>query len=166
MKDEIDDDDLLIIINDSDISKQFDHVKFSIDHCKLLISAVNYNSGSERLTYGSFIDVMELLYKWRNLFRRHDLDRNGIIEQYALVNILNSLRFNLPPSTLEKIIKRYSTKHNGTSKIAFEHYIQLCARLTLLNDLMQDKAQQSVNVSPRDVCSFSVDEFMQLALAL
>ena len=35
---------------------------------------------------------MDLLYTWRNFFRRHDLDRNGLIEPYALVNVLNSLR--------------------------------------------------------------------------
>ncbi|CAF0835372.1 unnamed protein product [Didymodactylos carnosus] len=167
---EIDDEDLLILLNDSDLSRQFDHTKFSIEHCKLLISAVNSSlaPGLDKLPFERFKYVFELLLTWRNLFRRHDLDRNGIIETYALVNILNSLRFNLPPSTLEIIVKRYSTRHDGQLKICFEHYIQLCARLTLLNDLMQQKQQSNVdtNVSPRDVCSFSIDEFMQLALTL
>lgn len=44
------------------------------------------------LALPDFISVINLLYTWRNFFRRHDLDRNGIIEPYALVNILNSLR--------------------------------------------------------------------------
>ncbi|CAF4746441.1 unnamed protein product [Rotaria sp. Silwood2] len=164
MKNEIDENDLLILLNDTELSRSFDrHSKFTIDHCKLLIAAVVHSKSTLKLP--EFISVINLLYTWRNFFRRHDLDRNGIIEPYALVNILNSLRFNLSPSTLETIVKRYSTRvdENSSGKISFEHYVQLCARLTLLNDLMQ---QKSTNDSPRNVCSFSIDEFMQLALSL
>ncbi|CAF2046539.1 unnamed protein product [Rotaria magnacalcarata] len=164
LKSEIDENDLLILLNDTELSRSFDrHSKFTIDHCKLLISAVVHSKNT--LSLPEFVSVINLLYTWRNFFRRHDLDRNGIIEPYALVNILNSLRFNLSPSTLEIIVKRYSTRvdNNSPAKISFEHYVQLCARLTLLNNLMQ---QKSTNDSPRNICSFSIDEFMQLALNL
>lgn len=96
--------------------------------------------------------MINLLYTWRNFFRRYDLDRNGIIETYALVNILNSLRrsilsvekrrehrslflgFNLSPVILESIVKRYAIRidEKSSPKISFEHYVQLCARLTML----------------------------------
>ncbi|CAF0925172.1 unnamed protein product [Adineta steineri] len=156
MKNEIDENDLLILLNQTDLSHTFDrHSKFNIDHSKLLIAAVAHSKST--LTSAEFISVVELLHTWRNLFRRHDLDRNGIIEPYALVNILNSLRFNLSPTTLEIIVKRYSTRtdEHSSAKVSFEHYIQACARLTLLNDLMHSK---STNGSPRNICSFSIDE--------
>ena len=43
--------------------------------------------------------------------------------------------FNLSPSTLETIVSRYSTRidENSSTKVSFEHYVQLCARLTLLH---------------------------------
>ena len=49
--------------------------------------------------------------------------------------------FNLSPSTLEIIVKRYSTRadDNSSAKISFEHYVQLCARLTLLNGMFSIK---------------------------
>lgn len=163
-KDEIDENDLLLLLNDTELSRSFDrHSKFTIDHCKLLIAAVAHSKTT--LNQLEFIAVVNLLFTWRNFFRRHDLDRNGIIETYALVNILNSLRFNLSPTILESIVKRYSTRidEKSSPKISFEHYVQLCARLTLLNDLLQ---QKSTSDSPRDLCSFSIDEFMQLALSM
>jgi len=41
IKDEIDENDLLILLNDTDLSRSFDrHSKFNIDHCKLLIAAI------------------------------------------------------------------------------------------------------------------------------
>jgi hypothetical protein len=55
------------------------------------------------------------------------------------MNFLKILGFNLSPSTLEIIVKRYSTRadENSSAKISFEHYVQLCARLTLLNGIFQ-----------------------------
>ena len=43
--------------------------------------------------------------------------------------------FNLSPSTLEIIVSRYSTRadENSSTKVSFEHYVQLCTRLTLLH---------------------------------
>jgi len=47
--------------------------------------------------------------------------------------------FNLSPSTLEIIVKRYATRpdENSSPKISFEHYVQLCARLTMLNGMFE-----------------------------
>ncbi|UJR10773.1 hypothetical protein I4U23_014961 [Adineta vaga] len=155
-KNEIDENDLLFLLNETDLSRTFDrNSTFNIDHSKLLITAIAHSKNT--LTFPEFVAVVNLLHTWRNLFRRHDLDRNGIIEPYALVNILNSLRFNLSPLTLETIVKRYSTRvdENSSPKVTFEHYIQVCVRLTLLNDLMH---QKSGSGSPRSICSFSIDE--------
>ena len=54
------------------------------------------------------------------------------------------LEFNLSPSTLEIIVKRYSTRadEHSSPKISFEHYVQLCARLTMLNGLFFEREQQ------------------------
>ncbi|CAF1274114.1 unnamed protein product [Adineta ricciae] len=164
MKNEIDENDLLYLLNHTELSQTFDrNSTFNIDHSKLLIAAIAHSKNT--LTYPEFVTVVNLLHSWRNLFRRHDLDRNGIIEPYALVNILNFLRFNLSPSILETVVKRYSTRadEHSSPKVTFEHYIQVCARLTILNDLIH---QKSGNGSPRSICSFSIDEFMQLALNL
>ena len=78
---------------------------------------------------------------------------------------------------MEIIVKRYSTRADERSspKISFEHYVQLCARLTMLNGLFANETneqigrkknyflldlmqQKSTNDSPRNVCSFSIDE--------
>jgi hypothetical protein len=49
----------------------------------------------------------------------------------------DKIGFNLSPSTLEIIVKRYTTRvdENSAAKVSFEHYVQLCARLTLLNGM-------------------------------
>ena len=54
---------------------------------------------------------------------------------FAVAIYLIIIGFNLSPSTLEIIVRRYSTRvdDNASAKISFEHYVQLCARLTLLN---------------------------------
>jgi hypothetical protein len=59
---------------------------------------------------------------------------------------LNIIGFNLSPSTLETILKRYSTRADDISsaKISFEHYVQLCARLTLLNGMFKQKIKQKI----------------------
>ena len=52
---------------------------------------------------------------------------------------MNLIGFNLSPATLETILNRYSThsNENSSAKISFEHYVQLCARLTLLNGMIE-----------------------------
>lgn len=43
MKNEIDENDLFILLNQSELSRSFDrHSKFTIDHCKLLIAAITH----------------------------------------------------------------------------------------------------------------------------
>jgi hypothetical protein len=63
---------------------------------------------------------------------------------------LKIIGFNLSPSTLETIVKRYSTRvdQNSSAKISFEHYVQLCARLTLLNGMFEQKKikQRMMNI--------------------
>lgn len=54
IQEEIDENDLLILLNETELSRSFDrHSKFTIDHCKLLIAAIAHVNPSFEIPHQS-----------------------------------------------------------------------------------------------------------------
>uniref|UniRef100_A0A8C4QZ91 Calpain 9 n=1 Tax=Eptatretus burgeri TaxID=7764 RepID=A0A8C4QZ91_EPTBU len=98
---------------------------FSMHACKSMVALMD-KDGSGKLGLEEFRFLWERIKGWQAIFRRHDLDKDGMMSSYEMRTALNSAGFRLNNQMYQLLTLRYADEKMN---IKFNDYITCLTRL-------------------------------------
>uniref|UniRef100_UPI00358EAB74 calpain-9-like n=1 Tax=Myxine glutinosa TaxID=7769 RepID=UPI00358EAB74 len=98
---------------------------FSMHACKSMVALMD-KDGSGKLGLEEFRFLWERIKGWQAIFRRHDLDKDGMMSSYEMRTALNTAGFRLNNQMYQLLTLRYADEKMN---IKFNDYITCLTRL-------------------------------------
>ncbi|KAL1918742.1 uncharacterized protein VTP21DRAFT_2764 [Calcarisporiella thermophila] len=111
---------------------------FNIETCRLMVNMFDTdNSGT--INFQEFAGLWKYIEDWKRLFQTFDTDKSGTINAQELQNALRTFGYNLSPSFIDLLIKKFDkyagTKNKtGARDVTFDSFVQACVTVKTLTD--------------------------------
>jgi Ca2+-binding EF-hand superfamily protein len=102
---------------------------FDLDTVKLLMTIFDTDRNGT-IDFNEFCGLWKYIKDWQNVFRHFDRDRSGSIDGGELRDALAQFGFNLSPSLLNLVQRKYASGNQGplspASGISFDRFVRAC----------------------------------------
>lgn len=113
---------------------------FDLDTVKMLMNIFDTNRNGT-IGYNEFAGLWKYIGDWQNVFRHFDRDRSGAIDARELTEALGSFGYNLTPSLISMIERKYasgpSSAYEPRPGITFDRFVRACVVVKTLTESFQ-----------------------------
>jgi Ca2+-binding EF-hand superfamily protein len=117
-----------------------DWTPFDLDTVKLLMTIFDSDRNGT-ISFTEFAGLWKYIKDWQNVFRHFDRDRSGSIDGPELRDALTQFGYNLSPSVLDLVQRKYDLKANQTMVrggpqpgISFDRFVRACVVVKQLTE--------------------------------
>ncbi|KAJ6618361.1 hypothetical protein B0H10DRAFT_1947721 [Mycena sp. CBHHK59/15] len=114
--------------------------RFDLDTVKMLMGIFD-SDRSGTIDFNEFSGLWKYISDWQNVFRHFDRDGSGSIEGQELAQAMRSFGYNLTPSLLTMIERKYasapSTNYGPPPGITFDRFVRACVVVKTLTESFQ-----------------------------
>jgi Ca2+-binding EF-hand superfamily protein len=117
-----------------------DWTPFDLDTVKLLMTIFDTDRNGT-INFTEFAGLWKYIKDWQNVFRHFDRDRSGSIDGGELHDALAQFGFNLSPTNLNLVQKKYDIKASTTTSIrgpapgiSFDRFVRACVVVKQLSE--------------------------------
>jgi len=144
-----------------------DWTPFDLDTVKLLMSMFDTDR-SGTITFNEFAGLWKYIKDWQNVFKHFDRDRSGSIDGRELQDALRQFGYNLSPSLVSLVERKYDVKASTTMGtgmpepgIGFDRFVRACVVVKQLTE-----AFGAHDTDHDGWIQINYDQFMQTVLSL
>ncbi|KAJ7093231.1 hypothetical protein C8R44DRAFT_402144 [Mycena epipterygia] len=114
--------------------------RFDLDTVKMLMGIFDTDR-SGTIDFKEFSGLWRYISDWQNVFRHFDRDGSGSIEGQELAQAMKSFGYNLSPSLLTLVEKKYasapSVGYGPPPGITFDRFVRACVVVKTLTESFQ-----------------------------
>jgi len=144
---------------------------FDLDTVKLLMSIFDTDR-SGTIGFNEFAGLWQYIREWQNVFRHFDTDRSGSIEGPELSNALRQFGYNLSPTLLQLVLRKYDIQKASDMTVApgfqqaplgitFDRFVRACVVIKTLTGAFSE-----LDADRDGWVQINYDQFMQTVLSL
>ncbi|KJA18142.1 hypothetical protein HYPSUDRAFT_968702 [Hypholoma sublateritium FD-334 SS-4] len=141
-----------------------DWTPFDLDTVKLLMTLFDTDR-SGTIGFTEFAGLWKYIKDWQNVFKHFDRDRSGTIDGEELRDALGQFGYNLSPSLLDLVQKKYATQTGGryapAPGITFDRFVRACVVVKQLSE-----AFGRLDTDRDGWIQINYDQFMNTVLCL
>jgi Ca2+-binding EF-hand superfamily protein len=141
-----------------------DWTPFDLDTVKLLMTIFDTDRNGT-INFTEFAGLWKYIKDWQNVFRHFDRDRSGSIDGGELRDALAQFGFNLSPTLLNLVQKKYASATTSVRGpppgITFDRFVRACVVVKQLSE-----AFQRLDTDRDGWIQINYDQFMETVLSL
>ncbi|KAJ7090274.1 hypothetical protein B0H15DRAFT_256597 [Mycena belliarum] len=137
--------------------------RFDLDTVKMLMGIFDTDH-SGTIDFKEFSGLWKYISDWQNVFRHFDRDGSGSIEGQELAQAMKSFGYNLTPSLLTMVERKYasapSVGYGPPPGITFDRFVRACVVVKTLTE-----AFQRADTDRDGWVQLSYEQFMSMTLS-
>ncbi|XP_022099910.1 sorcin-like [Acanthaster planci] len=130
--------------------------QFSLETCRVMIAMLDRDY-SGKMGFSEFKELWTVINQWKQTFIAFDSDRSGTIDGHELANAIRSFGYNLTPSAVGVLLKRYEKG----GRITFDDFVSCAVRLRALTAIFQSRDAQR-----NGWANFQYDDFIRCTMSI
>ncbi|KAH7909711.1 hypothetical protein BJ138DRAFT_1154590 [Hygrophoropsis aurantiaca] len=139
------------------------HPEFDLDTVKMLMNIFDVDH-SGTIGFQEFAGLWKYIADWQRVFKHFDRDHSGSIEGRELSEALRSFGYNLAPSLLTLLERKYASGPVGgygpPPGITFDRFLRACVSVKQLTESFQ-----RIDTDNDGWVQLNYEEFMKITLS-